>query len=144
MKKEQNAGEPHCCWTAPSWYLYTPHPLKWINPIFNLQKSFKYGTRIFYLMSNRLSQLHFPMLLQQEMPSQVNNISLKLAVLEKWDGDILCPSSRGIDTVKLKHCLQKQCPTNQITILEKKQFNLVLNKTHFQVQEWKGKSGAPF
>lgn len=52
-------NKTHCCWTAPSWYLCTPHPLQWFNSIFNLQKVFRYGTRIFYLMSNR--QLIFPL-----------------------------------------------------------------------------------
>lgn len=76
------------------------------------------------------------------MPSQAKNISLKDAVLEKCDGNILCPSSSGIDKVKLKHCLQKQYPTENILILEKNQFNSILNKTHFQVKEWKRKSGV--
>lgn len=36
-----------------------------------------------------MSQLYFPRPLQQDMPSQTNNIYLKLHVLEEWDGNII-------------------------------------------------------
>lgn len=35
-----------------------------------------------------MSQLYFPRSLQQDMPSQANNISLQLDVLEEWDGNL--------------------------------------------------------
>lgn len=53
MQKEQNVGESHCCWTASSCYLCTPHSLEWVKPIFHLQEVFRYRTRIFCLMSKR-------------------------------------------------------------------------------------------
>lgn len=52
------------------------------------------------------------------MPSKVITIFLKMAVLAEQDVDILCPSSWGTAMLKLKRCLQKQYPTNQIPILE--------------------------